>query len=629
MWRLGNNVRRVASKISPRWDQYSTDIIQTRLSVLQYAERGNSSVRKFGTHDSSYAEDPSLRPDLNENISVSSVEPTKAESFSSKRKRTGSIQFRGLYKSLVFDEAAHAASKSWSNAIALQSNGEKIPDDINDRFKDRLWKAREAYHAEDAVRILHEIEQRGFLPSARAVKAAIESCVPAQELILAEQALEFLRGLEATHPAGDPQIVCSAKTMLAMSYCKQERHRDVIRVMGLPVTILGRHKRCNLSEALEPVALGRDSLAWGVLMKSLTKLGYAELAVDLMDLAVKRGVGMTDSLLHLTLESLRSLQRWKDADWLFTTAVEKGIKPSELTLASLLRALATRAARGGVELDRLQEISDMAEHPSPRLVTTCLMAFASHGAIDRAESLFHELGRNRRDGVPEEQAFGHLMSGFGNFVKIMPAEKTDLAGGQSYDEVNTKASRLWTLYMNHYRLQRPTGSTRSIRLSLLANYIRVKTLSFKNTEAIELLEEIAGNRGQYPWLELNMFHVSAVLGSLELSSDVNGMMRVLQVMKTARLKHDIRSLAFSVGTYVGDGALSEALTLVRSEIPGLLASDAVDHSYRKHHPILLLRRLRALDRGFKDAGFAKVNDLEAFINTLQERVTKSGSKGLT
>eukprot|EP00178_Gracilaria_changii_P000339 TRINITY_DN1041_c0_g2_i3.p1 TRINITY_DN1041_c0_g2~~TRINITY_DN1041_c0_g2_i3.p1 ORF type:complete len:617 (-),score=82.83 TRINITY_DN1041_c0_g2_i3:15355-17205(-) len=524
-----------------------------------------------------------------------------------------------LYDALIYEGESPHRLKLWADSMAVTVDGSKISEKEDAGWRERLEQCRMQGNAEDALDIVAEISQKGYVLSARAAITVIEVCISSEEYEGAEHVLATLESLPQDHPTRTTRLVCIARTFLAMSFTSRGWYERALQVMQFPnqsFTNDDGRLACMLSD----LGLGRDTLAWGVLMKALTKLGRAETAVAVVDIAMRQGVGMTDSLLHLTIDSLRGLNRWKEAQWLFDTAVEKGVKPSEMTLGSILLSLTSKDARAMVNKEKIKEIVDMAKHPSSKFMTTALMALTSVGLIERAESLFYEVGQTHSSGVPAEEAFGNLMAGYGNYLQLMPANMVDeVSTNGKLVEINKKADLLWELYMKHYRIPKIGSLSRAAKNMMIGNYLRVKTRSYKLKEAVDLLESLVVSPEIHPALIVRVGHICTVMGAIELSCDVEQLGRLTEIMRIGGIKHDIRSVAFAIGTHVGDGNLSAALALVENHLEEVSESGPLSPQFRQHHPLLLLRRLQTLRSALKDSGIRKLKDLDASISRFQRK----------
>ncbi|PXF49017.1 hypothetical protein BWQ96_01155 [Gracilariopsis chorda] len=563
-------------------------------------------------------------PSLAKVISTERVRATDAPQVSIpntpiRSKKSHSVRASDLYTALVYEEESRHHAKLWVEAMAVTQDGSRISEVEDADYRKRLERNDSQQIPRDPLGVISDITRKGYTPSARAFIMAIEACIATEQYESAEHALSILDALPRDHATRTPRLVCIAKTLLAFSYTSTGLYEEALRVMGFPNKPFARGDK-QLTEILNSIGLGRDTLAWGVLVKSLTKLGSAETAIAVVDVSMRQGVGMTDSLLHLTIDSLRKLHRWREADWLFTTAVEKGVKPSEITLGSILLTLTGKSARRVVDRARVEEIVDMAKHPSPKFMKVALMALTSVGLMERAEALFYEVGHHQEDGVLNEDIFGYLMTGYGNYLQLLTVEEIDhVTVNRKYEEINKKADLLWEMHVQHYGHQVARRSKREAKNMLLRNYIRVKTRCFKAKEAVDILEQVVLNREKYPMLEVSTGHICTVLGAVELSCDVEQLTRLMHIMQVANINHDMRSLAFSIGTHIGDGNLTAALELVKEHLAEVMKRETISMQFRQHHPILLARRLETLRNGLRDAGIGNVEYLEDAVRSLRRK----------
>lgn len=492
-----------------------------------------------------------------------------------------------------------------------------------------------------ALDIIHTLKQEGYVPSVQTYIMAIDASVTGGTLNVADEAFQTLQHQKQSSQQHEDEEyenhinVNSARNILAVAYTSKAAYDKAASIMNLP----SDYRTSTLPINTKNLNLGKDSVAWGILVKIFTKTGMPEKAVTIVDEAMQSGVGMTDSLLHLTIDALRMCGKWKEALWIFERAVEKGIhQPHERTLASMLLALSSKRARKVVDVNQVIKVIDMADNPSLKFLSVALMATSSVGAMATAENIFSDISAlcfNNDfdgDGVPGEIAFSCMMATYVNFLEKSVDNENDIRREKLYEEVNSKADNLWNTYLKCYRLVRPTGMTRIERDGMLGKYLRTKTRCFRIEESVKILEEISSmSNNRNPWHDIKIFHITAVMGAVELACDANLLKRLLSIMNTLNIQHDMRSLGFSVGTFVGDGDLKSGLELVRNEIGKVMISgsngDVVvenrgkQYHHRQYYPALLLRRLQMLSNGFRDIGIGKINDLQQAIDDLQmERV---------
>lgn len=547
-------------------------------------------------------------------------------------KRARPSRVTDLYNALVYEDDSRAMTEEWRKVVMINASGDCVGNELNERVRLCLEDCRQVGHAEGAIQVLRDIEREGHLPSVRAVIMAIEACLPAEEFGLAEEALRRLSMIPRASAAWSKRLVCSAKTLVAFAYTSHGLFEDAMRVMGLgEFRSLNWGNKDEVRRVAAGMVLGRDTVAWGVVVKSLTKLGMPEAAVEVVDVAMTEGVGMTDSLLHLTIEALRAMDKWRQAEWVFDSALEKGLRPRERTIASMLLALVSLKGKQVVPMERLEQLLGMVEEPSTRFLGTVLTVLTESGLMERAEGVFRVLTERGEGSVVDEVAFLALMAGYGNYLQLgWDVQGRGMDSERIYEEVNGKVERHWGAYMAAYGRRAAEGSNgRKTKGRMLARYLRAKVRCFRIREAVDMLEKVGRNAEKVRWFELKMVHVSIVLGAIELGCDVEEMRRVMRLMEEVGMKQDVRSLAFCVGTFLGNGDLQGSLEIVRKEGPRLLADNYVDGWLKEYHWVLLLRRLEMLDRGLRDSGVGSVKDLGEMIEVVKERRGKrGGTKGL-
>ncbi|CDF41251.1 unnamed protein product [Chondrus crispus] len=373
-----------------------------------------------------------------------------------------------------------------------------------------------------------------------------------------------------------------------------------------------------LGEKLDELKLGRDTVAWGVLVKALTKLGHPGVAVAVVDVALARDVGLTDSLVHLTIDALRALGRPRQAEWLFDEAVQKGLQPRERTVASLLLTLTSKAEKRTLDTARIEQLVDMVPEPTPRFRNTALLVLTAAGSLQRFEKLFKDIAE---EGTPSEHAFSALMAGYEKHFKVGWE-----SGGAEEDTTKARmavADRVeeqWEAFLQAYGSSKPRSKVlKRVRGAFLHRYLRVQTMCFRLGNAVDVLKRVAD--GEIIGLEVSAGQVNGVLGAVEMACDVREMRRVLDVMESIGVRHDVRTLTFCVGTHLGDGNVDAALKLVRNEAPRLLAGGYQDEMLRQYHWGLFERRLDMLRSALEEAGVGKVKDLESFITLTRARLS--------
>lgn len=492
----------------------------------------------------------------------------------------------------------------------------------------RLSTAATSGEFKQAAAVINEIVSSGRVPSPNAILLATEACIRAGALT---QAISLQEKYLAP-PTSDVVPVCasrSSRAVLALAFSVRSEHEKALEVLHIrDWQEFSNLDRSRLATALIQKGLGRDSLCWGVVLKALSNLTSPRLAVSACEIAMQQSVGVSDGLLHVMIDVLRRAGMWREAVALFDEALDKGVSPKERTIASVMLALTGKQARGDAEASKVEELVDMAEHPSPRFMSVSLMALSAVGSMERAERIFFEIEEESENGTPDEFCFGCMMATYGNFVSLLKEDVDEKQRREIYEAVNKKVDELWVKYMRAYRLQRPSGGKRLDRELMLSKYLLAKTRCFKAEEAVTAIEEVAEKKEMYPWLEIRTFHVTAVMGSLELSSDVGRIERLMKVLEKVGLQHDMRSLAFCIGGYIGDGNLGQALKLVRRECSRLIGGEALEGGFKNYYPAMLLRRLRMLADGLNDAGVGKVPDLEAMIASMDRIVRSSrGPRG--
>lgn len=578
--------------------------------------------RTFGSRGSHHESPINLI--LQERAAAAKAMPISIPKTLSKDVQQGPPRVATLYEALVRPAVTRKPASFQPDDVALRADGTRLSTAENDILVDQLMACVRDAKGASAIEILDDILTRGLVPTRRAIIMAIDAAVAGGQLDLGEHALTYLQASSSSAPgSNDNDYVAgrSARTVLAVAYSTRGAHEKAARIIGIADwTELANASEQAITERMRQLAFGRDTVAWGLVVKTLTKLGAPHAAVCVVDTAMQAGVGMTDALLHLTIDALRHTGKWREAVWVFERAIEKGIVPHERTLASVLLAYSSRHARIHADIDAVERIVDMAQTPSPKFMSVALVALSSVGNLSGTETLFETITNSSPNGEADEFSFSCMMVAYYNYLERFGRQDED-SRDQMNQEVSGKIDALWMRYLKAYRLKRPSGMRRNERDDMLTKYLRVKTRCFRNSDAVAVLEDISNRNSFYPWISIRIAHITAVLGAIELSCDIVLLERLLAVMEKCNLSHDMRSLGFAVGTYVCDGNLKAALELVREKGSQALCRVTPSQGYRDYYPVLLLRRLQLLASGFKDIGVGPIADLDITIADLENQRT--------
>lgn len=559
-----------------------------------------------------------------------------------------------------------------------------LPHDLSTTLRLRLTDCVRSADISGAAAVLDNISETYGRPSAHAFTLAVDAAVAAGDL---DQAERYVRDMSSTFVMRDGRrtdahldTVRYSKTKVAMAYAQAGNYEHALRIMKLSSILKFANRRDNrqavneaILNAVEGVKadLGRSSGAWGVIIRALCGIGLPHAAVAVGDSAVKCGVRMTDGLLQVTIDALRTAGRWQDAVWLFDTSIKKGLKPSERSISSALRALTCRNARMVVNVGQVERVAALAENPSLTMLSNCLAAFSAIGAVAKVEQVFRQFTTISTD-TSSKRYFSARMAAYSNYVDLLDDSSVNEVRKENvYEEINSKATECWNEFLETYRLaetkchegaessnyeneadSRATITVSGIEISkVLRSYLRTKVQCFKTEEALAVLENVSRQK-RFPNFRIEPDHIATVLAAIELCSDVGMLQRILNVMGESGVRHDIRSVAFTVGTFLSDGDLERSLRTVREEghavvaeaesalsmqFPALTSADVSstapfvsgsdpakmsqtsqkrNSSFKGYFPALLLRRLSSLSAAFEDVGVGRVPDLEALMRRL-------------
>lgn len=562
-----------------------------------------------------------------------------------------------------------------------------LPDDLSRAWRFRLEDCARSADVSGAAAVLADISAQNRHPSVHAIALAVDAATAACDM---DQAELFIREMSSSllidngsETDARHDTLRYSKTKVALTYAQAGKYEDALRVMELASILSLVREHSNRRDVVEAIIstvndvkadLGHSAGSWGVVVRALCGLGLPHAAVAVADKAVNLGVPMTDGFLQITLDALRMTGRWQDAAWLFETSIQKGLTPSERTISSALRALTCRNARKLVDVEQVDRVAALAENASEPMLSNCIVAFSAIGAVAKVEQMFTQLALQHAC-TPSKFCFSARMASYANFIELLDDTTVDEVRREDiYGELNEKADGCWYEFLRAYRLvesskglsesddsEKMTGSQTTNakhaveNSNVLKNYLRTKVRCFKTDEALAVLENIVDRGRQSPGINISSAHVATVLGAIELCSDVGMLERILKVMRESGVRHDMRSVAFTIGTFLGDGDLERALRTVREEghtvvaeaesalriqsskpsstSTPLAASYAGSHvkggdaernlqiplkhaAYRSYFPTLFLRRLSSLASAFADVGVDRVPDLKAMIMRL-------------
>eukprot|EP00177_Eucheuma_denticulatum_P000321 GFKZ01000555.1.p1 GENE.GFKZ01000555.1~~GFKZ01000555.1.p1 ORF type:complete len:679 (-),score=128.84 GFKZ01000555.1:442-2286(-) len=532
-------------------------------------------------------------------------------------KRIRPSRVTDLYNSLVYENEGQGIGEKWRRVVVMNKDGGSVDEGVNERIRTSLEDCRQLGHAEGAMEILDDMRKEGYVATVRAIIMAIESCLPAEEFELAEEALRRLEDVPRDSVGWNKRLKGSARSLVAIAYTTKGRYEDGLRVMGLGgYRELEWGQKGEIRRVLEGLDLGKDSVGWGVLVKGLSKVGMAEAALEVVNVGMGMGLEMTDGLLHVTLDALRLAGKGRQAEWLFDKAVLKGIVPSERTVASMLMALALGRSVKEVQVGRIEALVDMVTEPSARFLSTVLNVFAYLGMLRKAEETFKRI--EVLEGVGEGE-YMRMMKAYGNYVRMgweFENDGKEMTG--MYEEVNDRVNRCWEGYMEKFgKFAAMNRDGKEMRVKILSSHLRAKLHCFRIEDCVNLLGDIA--TGRYEWFEMRRSHVATVLGGIELSCDVKQMKRVLGMMAEMGMRHDVRTVAFCVGTFVRDGDLNSALEILRAEGEKAVKAAEKDEKFQPYHLMLLKKRLDTLEMGFKDSGIKEVKDLRGISRRIESK----------
>jgi PPR repeat len=502
----------------------------------------------------------------------------------------------------LYDAVVHRGAALEPTDPPIISDNVLVPIDPTQEamYRERLASITREGDAFGAVALLNDMEDANLPPSPWTLLSALRACIPSGDIDRAEKCFE--RMLQSRSVTGHQRALSAARTSLALCYASRRCPDDVLRVLGWTTDAAER----GIDALVDEMNFGKDVVSWSVLMWALIQRHNPTAALDIANALTARGVFMTDSMCHLSIEALGALGRVPEAESVLEKMMARGQQPHERTVGSLLRLLTRvprRRSQPPVDPDRITELVNMVPEPSERFTASALHALATVGCIDEAESQFNRLSTVFRDGgLPDERACVALMRSYSvRLTQEVPDSIPDHLIAQWYADLDARADRLWERYVNACGDFPPTPEEAHARLTIFPKYILIKSIGLQQERASELLEAALEDDAvtMRPWFEPDSEHFSALLTGVEKSCNVAVLERALVAMTGAGIALDDACLAASIGTLVGHGDAIRAGKLTRACAAGLFNDETVRKSDGEnppavHHRKRLVRRLELL-----------------------------------
>lgn len=470
-------------------------------------------------------------------------------------------------------------------------DGNAVPLRLDEEFAKKLKVAFEEKNAVIACKLMNKIQELGYKPTSAAYLKALETCTAAGSLDEAEDIMEnhtpHIRMYER-----EADVNRSARTSLALAYLARDNPKSALRIL-----------RWDGMKQLESMELGKCEMAWGCLIRALTKSGDGETAISVAHSAFDAGTTMTNSVLFFMLEAFRECGRWQDADTLLRSVQERGIvggtesmtRSEELieerSVGSLLRTITSPAARRFVDSKRVVELAtNVIKEPSSRFRTVALIALSSIGETKEARQIYDGLLKDAYPNTPDERALSILIGGYCARIERGPPDDSNIE--QWYKEICEEVDELWKMFQSLASITtQPRRREKEARSRAFQRVLWAKSRALQVSDATEQLAKIA--REMKDEFNIGTAHFAAVLTGTELTCDVDTLRKVLELMEIEYIPHDPRTLAFSVGCLLGGGDVYAAVALVREQSDYLLHATRLAEQ-RDYRIALLVRRLEML-----------------------------------
>ncbi len=501
------------------------------------------------------------------------------------RKAASNIE---LFDAIVHEGVSLNKLRADVGEACVLPNGNSVPLRTDERFADMLKTAYQRKNAPMAVKALELIVQSGYKPTSAGYLKAVETCAAAGAFDDVEDLLERYTPHIGTYER-ETDVLRSARTSVALAYLAADKPMPALRVL-----------RWSGIDQLEDMELGKCEMGWGCLVRALTKSGDGATAVDVARGALDAGTPMSHSLFFYFLEAYRECGRWREADALLRSVenLEGGTENSilnatdyskERAVGSVLRTITAPAARRFVDADRVVELASSISEPTSRFRTAALIALSSVGRTKEAREMYDGLAKDLHPNPPDERALSILIGGYCARIEVGAPDDADLE--QWYGETCDEVDELWGMYRERVFKTTPNRRDKEARSRAFQRTLWTKSRGLRAADAADqLAEAVVRYRKDF---SVGTAHFAAVLTGTELTCDVETLHRVLELMEAEYIPHDPRTLAFSVGAFLGGGNVYEALQLVREQSNLLLRSNRLAEQ-RDYRVALLVRRLDML-----------------------------------
>lgn len=523
----------------------------------------------------------------------------------------------------LFDAIVHDGvpvlkmKKSPGGCCVLPCGGE--PDlRTDERLTEQLARAEKNGDPEDALDVLDNILEAGLIPTAGTYLRIIELCTRNNAIDHAEDLLDnhtpFIHAYEQK-----AAVYRSARCAIALAHLAEDKPKRALSILKwAPSRPRTREEVTSenetIHERLDAMELGVCEVAWGCVIRALTKLD-SKLAVEVANIATSRNVPLTATMTFFTLEALRANGRWADADALLEASPRAPDRMHERMVGSVLRALTAPHARKFVEPERVVTLAASIENPTIRFNRVALLSLCAVGRSNEARAVFNTIYEQSKPKAVDERAYSVLIGCYCAAVDIgPPSECVEVQAW--YRDLCDELDEVWERYRVDFS-HKPKKTAMEARSRAFQRVLWAKSRALHVAEACDMLDDACGDPALKAEFNVGRAHFAAVLSGAELTCDTKSMKRVLEVMQREGVHHDPRTVAFVIGASLGTGDVAAACKVVSEEAPRILESLRHERDYRV---ALLLRRLEMLKDAVRDARLG--NDTQDEVCHLMRRLKR-------